>query len=97
LTPETEEPASSSGEAAKTIYLIDEADENTAPILESYRPLETVYGGTIHDDDGTQLHGGISLQIIIEGVVHAFIQRRLQSAFGLKSRTCMSRRHFSLQ
>jgi hypothetical protein len=41
LTPETVEPEPSSGEAANPINLIDEADENTAPIPESYRRLET--------------------------------------------------------
>jgi hypothetical protein len=67
VTPETEEPEPSSGEAAKTISLIDEADENTAPIPESYRRLETVYGGTIPDDDGTHLHGGIPDDLFWQG------------------------------
>jgi hypothetical protein len=55
LTPETVEPEPSSGEATNPIKLTDEADENPAPLPESHRRLEKVYGGTIHDDEGTHL------------------------------------------
>ena len=59
LTPETAEPDPSSGEAGNPINLADEADASAAPIPESYQRLEKIYGGTMFDDDGTHLHGGI--------------------------------------
>ena len=45
-TVEPETPPS--GKATNPINLTDEADENPAPLPESYRRLEKVYGGTLH-------------------------------------------------
>ena len=67
LTPEPAEPEPSSGDATRPINLTDEADENPAPYPESYLRLEKVYGGTIHDDDGTHLQGGISDDSLWQG------------------------------
>ena len=67
LTPEPAEPEPSSGDATRAINLTDEADENPAPYPESYLRLEKVYGGTIHDDDGTHLQGGISDDSLWQG------------------------------
>jgi hypothetical protein len=61
LTPEpVDEPEPPPGQATTPINLFDEAGENPAPIPESYRRIHRVYGGTLQDDDGTHLDGGIS-------------------------------------
>jgi hypothetical protein len=61
------DPEPSSGDATRPINLTDEAEENTTPYPESYRRLEKVYGGTIHDDDGTHLQGGITDNSLWQG------------------------------
>ena len=65
--PVVEEPEPSLGTSTTPINLFDEADANTAPIPESYRRLQTVYGGTLHDDDGTHLQGGVSSDSLWQG------------------------------
>ena len=68
LTPESvDRPEPSSGGATNPINLFDEADESTVPFPESYQRLAIVYGGTIHDDDGTHLKGGISDDSLWQG------------------------------